>query len=239
MPVGQLTGQVGDWEPENGMNKAALLSGRVVAAGPLPAAPQPTGQVVWDDGTTQTVQLISADDALHNLVSADAGGCPECQPLQVTGARLNTATIQTTRGKASVPAWEYTVKGTAVRVTQVAVAGSAAVTVTPLSWDPYNPPAGLSIESATTTAGSRQLTVAFTGAPRPRSEPCGVDYSTEAVESAHAVVVIVIAHPHAANETCALIGARRTADANLAKPLGERVVLEVKQGLPVPVTRTA
>src|SRR4029453_15624259 len=45
VPVGDLTGQLGDWEPANGdNNKAALLSGRVRAATALPAAPQPTGK---------------------------------------------------------------------------------------------------------------------------------------------------------------------------------------------------
>src|SRR5262245_29612726 len=46
--VGDLTGQLGDWEAATGdNNKGALTSGLVVAATALPAAPQPTGQVVW------------------------------------------------------------------------------------------------------------------------------------------------------------------------------------------------
>jgi hypothetical protein len=238
VPVGDLTGQLGDWEPTNGDNKQALQSGRVVAATALPAAPQPAGKVVWDNGAVQTISLISADEALQQLAAAGAGRCPECVPLEVTGARLTTARIQTTRGPATAPAWEYTLRGTAVRVTRVAVAGSAADKITPPSWDPYNPPGGLAIESATTTTPGRQLTVAFTGAPGPGSQPCGADYSAEAVESANAVVVIVIAHPHAADETCPAIGARRTTTVDLAQPLGERAVLEVQQGLPVPLTIT-
>jgi hypothetical protein len=238
VPVGDLTGQLGDWEPTNGDNKQALQSGRVVAATALPAAPQPGGKVVWDNGAVQTISLISADEALQQLAAAGAGRCPECVPLEVTGARLTTARIQTTRGPATAPAWEYTLRGTAVRVTRVAVAGSAADKITPPSWDPDNPPGGLAIESATTTTPGRQLTVAFTGAPGPGSQPCGADYSAEAVESANAVVVIVIAHPHAADETCPAIGARRTTTVDLAQPLGERAVLEVQQGLPVPLTIT-
>ena len=238
VPVGDLTGQLGDWEPTNGDNKQALQSGRVVAATALPAAPQPAGKVAWDNGAVQTISLISADEALQQLAAAGAGRCPECVPLEVTGARLVTARIQTTRGPATAPAWEYTLRETAVRVTRVAVAGSAAVEITPPSWDPYNPPGGLAIESATTTTPGRQLTVAFTGAPGPGSQPCGADYSAEAVESANAVVVIVIARPHAANETCPAIGARRTTTVDLAQPLGERAVLEVQQGLPVPLTIT-
>jgi hypothetical protein len=63
--------------------------------------------------------------------------------LEVTGAHLTTAPIQTTRGPAKAPAWEFTLKDTAVRVTRAAIASSATVTVTPPSWDPYNTPSGL------------------------------------------------------------------------------------------------
>jgi hypothetical protein len=240
VPVGDLTGQLGDWEPANGdNNKAALLSGRVRAATALPAAPQPTGKVIWENGATQTIPLISADEALKQLTAAGTGDCPDCVPLEVTGAHLTTARIQTTRGPATAPAWEYTLKDTAVRVTRVAVASSATVTVTPPSWDPYNTPGGLAIESATTTTTGRQLTVTFTGAPGPASQPCGADYSAQAVESANAVVVIIVEQTHAAAEACTAVGARRTTTVDLAQPLGERAVLEVRQGLPVPLTITA
>jgi hypothetical protein len=237
VPVGELTGMRGDWEPANGdNNKAALGAGRVVAAGALPAAPNRTGEVVWANGARQTFPLISASEALDQLTAAGSGDCPGCATLQVTGARLTTTPIETTRGRATAPAWEYSLDGTAVRVTQVAVAGSAIVTVTPPSWDPYNPPGGLAIDSATTTPPGSQLTVTFTGSPGPASQPCGADYGAEAVESANAVVVIVIEHPHAADEGCPAIGAPRTTTVDLAQPLGERAVLEVQQGLPVRLT---
>jgi hypothetical protein len=51
-----------------------------------------------------------------------------------------------------------------------------------------------------------------------------------------AVVVIVIEQPHAADEDCPAIGAPRTTTVDLAQPLGERAVLDVPQGLPVPIT---
>jgi hypothetical protein len=239
VPVGELTGQVGDWEPANGdNNKRALLSGSVRAVAELPGQPPGSGTVVWENGVTQALPLVSATEALDRWSTVDPKGCQECVPLEVTGARLTTVRLATTRGPATVPAWEYTLKGTAVRVTRPAVATSATVTVVPPSWDPYNTPGGLAIDSATTTTSSKQLTVTFTGAPDPATKPCGVDYTGEAVESANAVVVIVVAHPHAPGETCTSIGANRTTTVELAAPLGERAVLEVQQGLPVPVTVT-
>ncbi|MET8147599.1 hypothetical protein ACIBSW_06700 [Actinoplanes sp. NPDC049668] len=119
----------------------------------------------------------------------------------------------------------------------VAAGPSASVEVSPPPWDADSPPPGLSIEAARGAPAGTQLSVTFTGAGGPATEPCGADYHAEAVESARAVVVIVIAQPHAANEMCTLEGYKRTAKVNLARPLGRRVVLEVREGQPVPVER--
>jgi len=51
-------------------------------------------------------------------------------------------------------------------------------------------------------------------------------------------VVIVTAHPNPFSAACTLVGARRTATVELAEALDVRIVLEVKQGLPVPVVMT-
>ncbi|MEH0843130.1 hypothetical protein V6U81_12160 [Micromonospora sp. CPCC 205711] len=237
VPVGELTGQLGDWEAANGdNNKQALLAGRVVPATALPTVGQSTGKVVWENGRTQPVPLMSAEETLAQLRAA--GGDCECVPLEVTAARLTAVRIPTTRGPATAPAWEYTLKGTAVRLTRIAVAPSAAIVVTPPPWGPEQPRGGLAIESATGSTTSRRLTVAFTGSPGPASQPCGADYSAEAVESVNALVVIVNERPHGDGESCGDVGARRTATVDLAQPLGERAVLEVQQGLPVALTIT-
>ena len=105
--------------------------------------------------------------------------------------------------------------------------------------DPDNAPGGLAIQSATTVRSSRRLTVTFVGAPSPASQPCGIDYSAEAVESANAIVVIISEHPYASDEACLGVGAYRTTTVDLAAPLEDRAVLEAVQGLPIPVTTTA
>jgi hypothetical protein len=243
VPIGELTRQVGDWESSNEQNKSALGSG-VITHATLPAAPRPRATVVWDDGARRTVPLVSAEQALDQLIKDGraSGACPECRPLEVTGARLTEGQLPTTRGPATVPVWEYTFEGTAVRATRVAVDATAIVTVIPPPWDAVNPPSGLGIDHATTAAGSPRLVVSFTGAPGTGDQACGADYTAEAVESKHAVVVIVIAHnsapPLKPNEACNALGAPRTATVDLARPLGERAVLEVMQGLPVGVTTT-
>jgi hypothetical protein len=157
--------------------------------------------------------------------------------LRITAAQLTAGPVETSRGPATAPVWEFTVQGTAVKVTRVAIA--APVTVVPPPWDPYDAPVGISIDSATGTVGGRQLTVTFVGAPAPGDQGCTADYTAEAVESPTAVVVILTEHPHSPFfAACTAVGARRTATVELAVPLGERAVLEVKEGLPVPVLLT-
>jgi hypothetical protein len=123
-------------------------------------------------------------------------------------------------------------QGTAVKVTRVAIANP--VVVAP---DEVGSQLGLAIDSASGTVGGNELTVAFVGAPDPGNMPCGEDYTAEAVESDLAVVVIVTRHPHGPPfpEACSAVGARRTATATMAAPLGNRVVLDLQQGTPVPV----
>ena len=79
------------------------------------------------------------------------------------------------------------------------------------------------------------MTVSFTGARGPASEPCGEDYHAEAMESGNAVIVILMVERrhNDGNETCTLIGYTRTKTVSLARPLGERAVLEGQQGMPV------
>jgi hypothetical protein len=232
--VGERTGQVGDWELAVGDNKQALMAGMVVADPSLPAEVPPDGVVRWQDGTTVSVPLISAQQAVA-AIQTGTEPCSDCTPLRITGSRLTTGPIATSRGPATGPVWEFTVQGTAVRVTRVAIANP--ITVVPPPWDANDPPVGLAIDSASGTVGGRQLTVAFGGAP-PGDQPCGEDYTAEAVESDLAVVVVVTRHPHVTIGACAGVGAPRTAAVDLASPLGERAVLEVQQGLPVPVVLT-
>ncbi|MET7421560.1 hypothetical protein [Dactylosporangium sp. NPDC005555] len=231
--VGERMGQVGDWEAGKELYKESLNAGKVKAAGVLPKAPQPGGEVVWDGGGSRTVAIIGAAEALEELVKGGAGSCAECGTIEVTGARLGTAKIQTARGAATAPAWEFTVEGSAVLVTRVAFAVSAGVTVVPPPWNASNPPRGLRIDSA--TVNGTTLTAQFVGAPNPATGPCGIDYTAEAVESANAVVVIILEHRYSDHESCTAIGGSRTATVELRAPLGDRAVLEVQQGMPVTV----
>jgi len=232
-PVGELTGQIGDWEEAVGdNNKRALMAGMVASVNPLSEEAPPDGEVAWQDGTTTTVPLMPPQQAIVAIESTTSAPCSDCAMLLVTDARLTSGPIQTSRGPATAPVWELTLQGTAVKVTRVAIANP--VVVAP---GEVGSGLGLAIDSASGTVGGNELTVAFVGAPDPGNMPCGEDYTAEAVESDLAVVVIVTRHPHAApfGEACSAVGARRAASATMAAPLGNRVVLDLQQGTPVPV----
>jgi hypothetical protein len=247
VPVGDLTTVVGEFEPAVGDNNKAALTAGEVTYGTLPVAAPGTGEVRWHDGVTRTVDILTAEQALEELIAPGNHDCGGCVPLYVTGATLVTSEIQTGRGRATVPTWEYTLEGTAARISRVAVAPASSLSVEPPPWDSSNPPAGLWIESAEVSADGRRLTAHFTGSKGPATEQCGVDYTARVVESTNAVVVIIDGRRYdgpmrdaAGREiACDDMGFPRMASVDLAEPLGERAVLEVKQGQPVPVTFTA
>jgi hypothetical protein len=232
--VGDQTGQIGDWEAAVGdNNKRALMAGLLAAPTPLSDSRPDRSRVKWIGGDSIDVDVLSAADALDDLIAAAAGTGRDCRPLRVTEANLATGIVETTQGPAEAPLWVYTIDGTAVRVTQVAVDPS--ITVVPPPYNADRPPEGVSIDLAVGTAESTKLTVSFIGAPKAGDQPCGADYTAEAVESDLAVVVIVTEHPNRAGASCPAVGKTRTATVTLDAPLGKRAVLEVRQGLPVPV----
>ncbi len=227
--VGDLTSKIGEWVVDGGEQSVALEAGLVEAAKPLSDGTPSRGEVKWLDGMTVGVRLVSAADALADLVAdADGEPCRGCVPLRVTDARLATGLIETSRGPAEAPTWVFTIEGSDVRITRVAVDGG--VTVDPPPWNADDPPAGIRIESAIGEAASDELEVSFVGSPT----DCGdVEYTAAAVESELAVVVIVTGRGTGCPD---LRGQLRSARVELAEPLGKRAVLEVRQGLPVPVT---
>ena len=230
--VGELTSQIGNWEEAVGdNNKPALMAGLVVAVTDLSKDPPSRREFKWLDGTKVDVNVLSAAATLDALVAAGAGDCDGCEPLRVTEAALATALVDTSRGPAEAPTWVYGIAGTSVRVTRVAVDES--ITVFPPPWNADDPPVGLRIDWAKGAEDSRDLEVGFIGATEDGSKPCGADYTAEAVESELAVVVIVTEQRNPTPGACTSLGFLRTAEVRLDARLGDRVVLEVQQGLPV------
>ncbi len=243
--VGESTLFVGnDWGPNlDGNNaKMALGAGLFVTADALPSEAPPDGTIQWPDGTTHPVPLISAVQAFSDMKAGGVWTCPDCTPLQITGARLTTATFQSSRGPAQAPAWEFSLKDTDVKLDQIAV---GALFVPPPAPTPNDqatgqpeaqPWAGPPVQSATVDASGMVLTVAFVGAPDGGDKPCGADYTAESVESDNAVVVIVYERRNTLPAMCTAVGAFRTARVTLNKPLGDRTLIDLSAQ---PISATA
>jgi hypothetical protein len=232
-----------DWGPNiDGNNaKMAWYAGLFVAATPLPSEAPPDGRIEWQDGTTHAVPVISAQQAFSDMKTAAVQPCPDCTPLQITGARPTTATFQSSRGPAQAPAWEFSLKDTDVKLDQVAVAGQCAAPSVPSPNDQATgqqvaqPWVGPPVQSATVDASGLTLTVTVVGAPDPGDKPCGIDYTAEAVESDTGVVVIVYEHRNTLPAACSGVGAFRTVQVTLAKPLDHRTLIDL-QAQPISVT---
>jgi hypothetical protein len=241
--VGETTLMVGDdWGPNiDGSNaKMALYAGLFVAADPLPSGAPPDGTIEWQDGTTHAVPVISAGQALSDMKAAGGQPCPECTPLQITGAKLTATTFQSSRGPAQAPAWEFSLKDTEVKLDQVAVESQLAAPAVPApseqaTGQAAQPWVGPPVQSATVDASGMALTVTVIGAPDTGDKPCGADYTAEAIESGTAVAVIVYEHRNPLPGACSAVGALRTAQVTLAKPLGNRTLIDL-QAQPISVT---
>jgi hypothetical protein len=241
--VGETTLMVGDdWGPNIDGNNAKMAwgAGLFVAADPLPSGAPPDGTIEWQDGTTHAVPVISAGQALSDMKAADGQPCPECTPLQITGARLTAATFQSSLGPAQAPAWEFSLQDTEVKLDQVAVESQLAAPAVPApneqaTGQAPQPWVGPPVQSATVDASGMTLTVTVIGAPDTGDKPCGADYTAEAVESGAAVVVIVYEHRNPLPVACLAVGALRTAQVTIAKPLGNRTLIDL-QAQPISVT---
>lgn len=242
--VGPWTRNEGNWEPSMVAARAddALAAGLVESPVDLARAPAGYRPIEWDDATSRQAPLISAAQAAQELLVEarvrDTGDqCSGCTPLVVTGATLTTMTIGTTHGLATVPAWRLQLHESKVTLLRPAVDPQPVVTLTPFVNDARQPP---HVETGRLAGDGVTLTVVFTGAPKPKTEPCGADYSGQAVESDHAVLVVVTEHPHetGGTGTCDAMGARRTVDVTLSRPLGDRVLLRTPYGEPAPLVRT-
>ncbi|MCY1143327.1 hypothetical protein OWR29_35475 [Actinoplanes sp. Pm04-4] len=237
--VGRQDSQVvGGLEPGNEHLKQTISAGRFEAAGALPAAPAEKGDVVWSTGRRLSLPLLAAPDALRLLATDD--DCPGCVPVPVTGARFTTMRVPTTRGPATVPAWEFALKDTELRVLRMALDTGPEVRVDPPAGNPDDIPDGAVAEAA--EVDGKRITVTLTGPREGADQPCGEDYIAEAVESDTAVAVLVriIRHtgpiptvPPGTEFGCTMAGHPRTATVTLKKPLDGRTVLEVQQGQPV------
>jgi hypothetical protein len=222
-----------DWGPniDGGNAKLAWYAGLFESDVALPSEIPSDAQVSWSNGKTASVPVISAQQAFADLKAEPAQPCPDCTPLHVTGAKLTTASFETSEGSALAPAWEFALKDTDVKLDQIAVAESVTPPALPTPDSQGTPESapwvGPAVQFATIDATGLVLTVTFVGAPDGGDKPCGSDYTAEAVESDTGVVVVVFEHRNPLPVPCTAVGFERTAAVTLTRPLGNRTLIDL------------
>lgn len=226
----QLVDQVGNWEPTvGGNNKMALLTGHVREQA-MSGTVAHRSTVQWADGRQMPVQTTTMRQALQTVHDEGHGqSCNGCTPVTLGDPRLTRIVVHTTTGNATVPAWSFAVRGSRVRATVVAIDTADIVPALPQLSGLSGP--FVSFDSAHVRA-PRTLTVSFVGVPGAGRVICGADYAATAVESRHAVAVLIQVFPHrgSADESCSAVGQLRTATVQLTAPLAGRAVLDVVHG---------
>lgn len=145
VPLQELTVEPA-WTP-NGDLKASYGNGWIRSTSALPDIAGQS-EIRFADGTSLPVPLVGAQTA-YNRFPRRNGACPmggqplTCQWLTITAARLSTVEILTTRGKAIVPAWRYTVAGLTHPLASVAVAPSAMTPIPQVTMPDLSAPAGV------------------------------------------------------------------------------------------------
>ncbi|MEU6194878.1 hypothetical protein [Streptomyces sp. NPDC047061] len=192
--------------------------------GELPAATAAKGKVGWPSGDTLTRPLWGAEQAYQSFALDDSTGAR----LTVTGAKLGTTTIATSRGTATVPAWLFTLDGYDTPLKRVAVTPSK-LPRSPIGSTAQGSAGGLwSIPKlAGTAADGRSVTVeAAHGA-------CDDGPVVRALETDESVVLYASV-TGAKSGPCTAQMLMQDMKVELHEPLGDRVLLDAVTGRPVP-----
>jgi hypothetical protein len=216
---------------DSGRQKDMFSSGHFRLATALPSG-SPGDVIRWASGAALRVPVEDARAAFRVLATrTPCGGaysCGQLGDLTVTGIQPATVALPTSRGLAQVPAWRFRLVQLPWTFTQVAVVPRA-LAVLPTNLE--GPLAGL----IDISADGRMLTLGVpaggcSGYPPPRAR-------AETYESASTVVVgtVLAAQPRPLpGQGCAGVGLIIKTLVRLRRPVGLRVVLDVRSGQPLP-----
>ncbi|MFE7706356.1 hypothetical protein ACFU6I_11265 [Streptomyces sp. NPDC057486] len=192
--------------------------------GTMPNTGPKNGQVTWAGGRSLTRPLTGAAESYKTLAGGHTDGKPH---LTVTGAKLGEMSVATSRGPAVVPAWLFTLDGYASPLKQAAVIPS------PLPRPPIgraNDVPGYPLDRLVQIAADgRSVTmVALHGA-------CDDGPVVNVLET-HGSVVLSGSVKHRKDDRvlCTKQARLQQVTVKLARPVGDRVVLDAHTGRPVP-----
>ncbi|MER6946738.1 hypothetical protein ABT294_22160 [Nonomuraea sp. NPDC000554] len=197
-----------------------------VVAGPLPPPPA-EAQVRWDDGSTMRVPVIPPRKALLALSPwPEEYTFPDGEAYKLTGATFTTMRLMTVRGMATVPAWRLTFSNLPGPIDRVAVDRDAVRTVKDAVGEHTSGDQGI---TDFTVLHDRTLLVSY-GYGSCSGE--ALDVSLRVREEPD-VVVLALDVPDRSTGVCAGTGQLGQDVIRLTEPLGDRVVLDAMDRLPV------
>jgi hypothetical protein len=258
VPLDEATVLVGD-PGFTDETKQAFLNGWYRDQIPLPASRPADGTIRFPDGVLRVPLVSAADAyaQLHQADPPPCEGRPmdpgprrpkggptiepgpdgwattsapsPCVPLTVTGVTLGSASVRTSRGEASVPAWLFTVEGLRAPVARLAVAPSA-VGAVPEGVAPTGRPDDgvLAATDLRAVQGNRVDYRVGAGACDGQPTPLVLERDD---------VVVLGAGVLRATGPCTMELVLKPVTVTLKAPLGARAVLDVASGTPLVVRR--
>lgn len=203
------------------------IGGPIIEPGPdgqLPTRPGPDGGPTIEPGPDGQLPTNPGPDS-PVATQADT----PCVPLTVTGVKLGSAPVRTSRGTADVPAWLFTVEGLRVPVARLAVAPRA-VGARPEAVAPTRPlPDGVvGVQTFDAVAGTRLDYRVGVGT-------CDTGVTPLVLERDD--VVVLGAGVVRSTGICTAQLELKPVSVTLKAPLGDRTVLDVSSGTPLVLTR--
>jgi hypothetical protein len=225
--------QLGPWP--DGDPAQGAPAGRYTLRDASPPVHPPPRSIVLGSGGSRMVDVLSAA-ATVEVVQQDQTECTDdCAPMTLTDPTLVDVEVTTVLGPTVVPAWEFRVSGSDVRLRQVAIDPAESVQVEGL--------AGVLMPSRSTAEvladGAVQIT--FDGGPG-ADDPCGNDNEVRAAEFDRVVMIDIVSLPNTRHpdppDACGMAAQVNTVDVHLDRPLADRILI-TSGGAPIGITGRA
>ncbi|MFD7729031.1 hypothetical protein ACFV6F_01400 [Kitasatospora phosalacinea] len=218
-----------EWLPDgafrSGGDKAAYLDGRIDLGTTLPVSVSGLTEVRFADGSALALPQRSAQEVLTSLTHRSDSCAADCDTrLTVTAVRPGTATVTTSRGRATIATWEFTLDGYAGPFRYPAVLPQQPP---PPATAPDRPDGGISTSLLAVSPDGLVLTAAV-------PYGCGTAAPGTVYETDLAVVLIGRATPRSLgpDEACDAVLHTARVEFRLSRPLGARTVLGLADGRP-------
>ncbi|MEU9105483.1 hypothetical protein AB0D54_14095 [Streptomyces xanthophaeus] len=220
-----------DWQPPGGFrsgeDKVAYLARNFLLRAELPAGPAPVTPIRWADGSTLTLPLQDAAEAYEEVDQEP----DRDHALTVTAVRFGETSAPTSRGPAVVPAWLFTVEGYDTPLARIAVRPQELPEPPVLPEDRTDPAV------APLTGHSAPLPDATAFTVTAGHGSCDAGAAVDVLEGADTVVLagrILVRTDLDPGAACDAMLRAQHVQVTLARPLGDRLVVDAATGAPLP-----